>query len=845
MTSQEIKSAMSYYVDLGLPIIPLCPADEASHNRTSPAHQKICKCRGKIPLIAGWQRRKETTEEHLEQWHAQFKDVNVGLPMGEASGYIGIDIDGPGGEELLEGMSGGDIPDTWEFSTGEGRRLLFTIPVGLPTKKFKKTGDGAHQECAILCTGQQTVLPPSVHFTGKTYQWVGGKSPYDIDCSMAPKWLIDLVKYDAPVTGTMNLTGTLAPSVTRYAADMLNIESEFDGEDFDDTIPEELVDMKQTEVRGQKKSAGEIEATETQKMLYKTIPEGNRDDSMTKIVGHFLSKKEYRDMPKPMFMNFMLTYNQTYCDPPLDQSAIEAKVNYFWEIEAQKSAMYKEAKAQKEWIITNVIQMIFNKLEENNTIIKYDKAKNSYYYTNKYQGPWKEDIDGEVEGKVWSYIKDPVIGDPTWGNQHKLTEAMDAIELELRSKGWSRRQLFDMNAHKDDLANHIVVDGKLLSWRTGEMLPWDIGYNSTVNFNINYDPSAQCPRWLEYMQEWLPDELTRNLLQEFMGSCLLPEPAPEEKFIILTGSGSNGKTMFLKGMQMIFKEYAIALTPQKLSERFGPSALYGKLVNICSEIEGDGGYLKNTAQLKAIVSGEPLTAEYKGKDVFQFEPVANLIFSCNTVPKSKDKTAGWYRRQLIIPFDRTFVANSVIGTEMINNMREELPGIFNWLIEGLKRVKLRGRFIISDDLKKVQTDFKAVNDPLEGFLADCIQPASVEELQAMGKTKRSDIGISTAIIMALYDSWCNYSYGEKNNYKKSPRAFNQEMDSKGFDKGRGLCIYNGKPTSVFYGIKLVIKNLELYRTIEDEHMGCSITEPGFHLYEIVRRQKEAEAASDK
>jgi len=841
MTYQEIQAAMSYYIDLGLPIIPLCPADEKAHNRTSPGHQRLCKCNGKIPLIAGWQQRKETTEENMTQWIEQFKEMNVGLPLGEASGYLGIDIDGKDGEEILQAMSNGELPETWEFSTGAGRRLLYRVPVGIATKKVKQTGDSKHQECAILCTGQQTVLPPSQHYTGKTYTWMDGRSPYDIDCCMAPTWLINMVRYDTTRTGSINLN--MPVPIIKYAADMIDIASEFACEEFDSFLPEELINLKQSEVKGQKSSTTDV--SETEKMLFQVLPEGNRDDSMTKIIGYFLSKPEYRNMPKDFFMNFVHNYNLQYCDPPLEDAAIETKVNHFWEIEAQKSAMYKESKTKKEWIITNVIQMILNKLEESNIVIKYDKAKSSYYYSNKMQGPWKEDIDGEIEGKIWAYIKDPILGDATWGNQHKLTEAMEALELELRSRGNSKRQLFDMNAHREELANYVVVDGKLLSWRAGEVLPWDTAYNATVTFNVGYDQKATCPNWLKYMKEWLPDELTRDLLQEFMGSCLLPEPAPEERFIILTGSGSNGKTMFLKGMQKIFKEYSISLTPQKLSERFGPSSLYGKLVNICSEIEGDGGYLKNTAQLKAIVSGEPLTAEYKGKDAFQFEPVANLIFSCNTVPKTKDKTAGWYRRQLIIPFDNTFQANSVIGYEMEQNMITELPGIFNWLIEGLRRVKIRGRFIVSDDLKKVQTDFKAINDPIEGFIADCLIPITTEALQEEHHCKRSDLGISTTIILELYNCWCKYSYGDRDSsYRRSPRAFNQEMEAKGFHKDRGVCIFFNNRTAVFKGVQVDVKNIELYKVIEDEYAGCAVTEPGYHLNDLIRKKRKVESKED-
>lgn len=830
---------MFYYADLGLPVIPLCPVGP-SHNRTSPKHQSLCKCAGKIPLIAGWQSRKETEAEHIEQWIEQFKDMNIGLPLGESSGYCGIDIDGAAGEDLLQEMSNGDLPDTWEYSTGAGRRLLYRIPVGIPTKKFKKVGDGPHEECAILCTGQQTVLPPSKHISGSIYSWKAGKSPYDIDCAPAPKWLLDKIRIDNKPVGGLNRRGQ--PPIEKYVLDMSNLGSEFQSEEFDDYLPEELVNIKQVEVKRQSKKVS-ADMSDTEKLLYQTITEGSRDNTMTQIVGYFLSKPEYRNMPQEFFLNFMLQYNNTYFDPPLEVEAVKAKVNYFWEIEAQKTAGYKSAtRGNKVWLIDDVVNMIQNKLEEENLIVKHDQAKNSFYYCHKNVGPWIEDTESYVRSKIWQYIKDKTAGDESWGSQNKLKEATEALILDLVAKGYSKRQLFDMNVHKADLSERIVVDGKLLNWRTGELLPWDPNFNSTVNFNINYDPNADCPNWKKYMKDWLPDESMRSLLQEFMGSCLLPEPAPEEKFIILAGHGSNGKSMFLKGMKNIFQNYAISLTPQKLAERFGPANLYGKLVNICTEIEGEGGYIKNTAQLKAIVSGEALTAEYKGKDAFQFEPVANLIFSCNTVPKTKDKTHGWYRRQLIIPFEQSFEANSVIGMEMERNMIEEIPGIFNWLLEGLRRIKARGYFVVSDELKQVQADFKAVNDPMEGFLKDCIRRCTLEEIQEEFNVKARTIGISTEVIRALYYAWCKYSYGDKDtSYRKSDRIFNQELVNRGIEKSRGTCVYRKTKTAIFTDILIDIKNLELCDVILDMYMGCGVTEAGYSLYELAKKKSDEDA----
>lgn len=836
MARTEIIAAMHYYVDLGMPVIPICPSDSVEHAQyTSPKHKTMCKCSGKVPLVAGWTHKSETTLEHVKEWMKQFPSMNVGLPLGESSGYCGLDIDGDEGEEILMKMSGGNIPETWEYVTGAGRRLLYRIPIGMKTKKFKETGAGVHTECAILCQGQQTVLPPSTHYSGTIYTWCEGRSPQDIDCAMAPKWLLDYIKKEDDIAPRRGMQIDLSKDTPV----ILDFGDEFVAAEFSSELPPEVQDTKAKQVKAQE-SKSEIAA-----MLYQPITEGARDNSMTQIIGHFLSKPEYRAIPVDMFTNLMLDYNIKYCDPPLDPEAIKVKVAHFVEIESQKSSKYKEQSSQKDWVAGEIVQMILNRLEEDGFIIRYDQSKQNFYYCNQSLGPWREDTEGMIEGKVWGYLQDPTSGDPKWGTRNKLLEAMDALELELRMKGFSKGQMFDLNKNSKNLLKYIVVDGKLLDWQTGEMIPWDTGYYSTINFAVNFDPQAKCPNWEKYMAEWLPDESLRNLLQEFMGSALLPEPAPAEKFIILTGSGSNGKSMFLKGMQNIFEEYAVALTPQRLSERFGTSSLYGALVNICSEIEGDGGKIKNTAQLKSIVSGEPLTAEYKGKDAFKFKPVTNLIFSANQVPRSLDKSDGWYRRQIIVPFDQKFHASQAAGSKMERHMVEEIPGIFNWLLEGLRRVKQRGYFIITDKLQEVQDEFRASSDPLQGFIKDCIISAGSSALtKASGKTARNQ-GVSAVIVQEMYNIWCKYSYGDKaSNYKQSPRNFNTNLEGKGLKKIQGVCVYKKTKTSILGNILLCINNPELIEVIKDECLACSISEPGYYLNELARKAELALQATD-
>ena len=81
---QQIFDMAKQYVELGLPIIPLCEHD---HKHASKFHVERCKCPGKSPVIKEWQTHNETTIGNLNTWVSSFKGFNIGLPLGDASGY--------------------------------------------------------------------------------------------------------------------------------------------------------------------------------------------------------------------------------------------------------------------------------------------------------------------------------------------------------------------------------------------------------------------------------------------------------------------------------------------------------------------------------------------------------------------------------------------------------------------------------------------------------------------------------------------------------------------------------------------------------------------------------------
>jgi putative DNA primase/helicase len=107
-----------------------------------------------------------------------------------------------------------------------------------------------------------------------------------------------------------------------------------------------------------------------------------------------------------------------------------------------------------------------------------------------------------------------------------------------------------------------------------------------------------------------------------------------------------------------------------------------KLVNYASEINGKLG----ASKFKQMVSGEKMTARLPYGQPMELTDYAKFIFNCNELPKDVEHTNAYFRRWLIIPFNVTIPKaeqDSELHTKIIN---AELSGVFNWVLEGLKRL---------------------------------------------------------------------------------------------------------------------------------------------------------------
>ncbi|WP_256298911.1 DNA primase family protein [Haloarchaeobius salinus] len=233
---------------------------------------------------------------------------------------------------------------------------------------------------------------------------------------------------------------------------------------------------------------------------------------------------------------------------------------------------------------------------------------------------------------------------------------------------------------------------------------------------VKYDPEAGCPCWRAFLEQVVSSESGRNQLQEFVGYCLAGGEPWLKKALMIFGPTDAGKTVFLEVVERLFGNGAnAAQTPQYLaSERWGVHQLADKPVNIRHDVDAER--LQRLGVLKEIIDGNTVTAEQKGRDPYSFKPETRHLFAANRAPKRPVDDEAFWNRWLTIVFPESVPPEKQTPkTELLDGLMEELPGVLNWALDGLDRLRENDGFTDAPSPDEVRRRWEQFGSPVERF----------------------------------------------------------------------------------------------------------------------------------
>lgn len=185
LVSSNLEFALEYG-SLGWRVLPL----HGIHRGACTCQKGVsCPSPGKHPRIkTGRAFAAATTDRaQLAEWWRRWPGANIGIATGQASGVVVVDIDGPEGAALLASIvaAHGGLPPTLMSASGRagaGIHLWFACAEPSPSNSGGKLD--------IRGDGGQVVVAPSMHASGRAYQWLNWGHPL----APMPRWLLDWFK---------------------------------------------------------------------------------------------------------------------------------------------------------------------------------------------------------------------------------------------------------------------------------------------------------------------------------------------------------------------------------------------------------------------------------------------------------------------------------------------------------------------------------------------------------------------------------------------------------------------------------------------------------------------------
>ena len=250
-----------------------------------------------------------------------------------------------------------------------------------------------------------------------------------------------------------------------------------------------------------------------------------------------------------------------------------------------------------------------------------------------------------------------------------------------------------------------------------ELIPHTPEIVSTIQLPYSYDPQANCPMFLDVVETALEGDIQKMMiLQEFMGYCLV-QTTKYERGLFIIGASNSGKSTVLDSLKaMLGQSNCSAIGMDLLADSRFCGQIIDKLANISDEIPKNVNAYEES--LKRIISGQEITINTKFIPTYSVNPTCKLIFAANDFPHINDTSDAVFRRMLLLYFNNVIPRDRIDYDLKDKIAKNECAGIFNWALNGLKRLNKRNEFTESTNMFKEIEDLKLMNNAIYYFVTE-------------------------------------------------------------------------------------------------------------------------------
>lgn len=357
-----------------------------------------------------------------------------------------------------------------------------------------------------------------------------------------------------------------------------------------------------------------------------------------------------------------------------------------------------------------------------------------------------------------------------WIVKCESKSVLDAAEKLLAASMKRDKEVLDIHHHLINTQNCTV------DIRTKEIMPHDQRHFITVIMPGEYYPEVNTDRvgslFIDVVEKvMLDDKRPKNkrdlssFLQRWFGYSATGY-ITEQKFAVLFGEGSNGKSTVINTITHVMNPYCTTVSTDVLMKTKGDTlsaSMLAALANfkgrrmITANESSEGGVLRDDL-IKNITGGDKLTARLLYGNFFTWDPTHKIQMLTNHMPQIASTDHGIWRRIMAVPFEAKFGSQADVDKGDATHFKDlttmdklqsqkEINGVIKWLIDGAHEWFKNG-LQVPDRVRIASEKYRIEQNRMLQFVNECCD---------IGDTYTTVFGSKEGGIYSEYVKWCTAS----------------------------------------------------------------------------------------
>ena len=352
-----------------------------------------------------------------------------------------------------------------------------------------------------------------------------------------------------------------------------------------------------------------------------------------------------------------------------------------------------------------------------------------------------------------------------------------------------------------DLARAVIFQNGIFYVNDGRLasLVPDVFVTSTLPYE--YRPGQECPLWVWFVDDIFDgDEECIALLQEWFGYNLIASNHMQSMmfFFGVPGSGKSTTANILEAL--LGRVRCCGANTANFRTLFGKESLLNKYAAIMSESRDTAR--RDIDQLlqtwKALTGGDLMNVPRKYKQAIDVSLFCRLTYVANEAIPFDDGSQAMANRMNLLYFGKNYRKLNP-DRELTDKLKQELPGIALWAIEGLKRLLANNRFTSPARSKAHLAEIADLTNPVGAMLDEC-----VERFYGAGYAEHR-VEVNT-----LYDLWKNWCDVNMSRTSLSQIGFGMKLSNLANPLKKKRVMEAGKRMNVYPGIAIRQEAAERY-----------------------------------